>query len=159
MAIPMLLPFAASAIGGISSAISGNREQKKANQLAEKQRQFEEQRWNEGGQFRNAGAQMLNRQIDPAAMTQLFADPGNPYASTTQFQPLWKASEMQAAPQANPQQQQANDLRVVAAGVRNPRIQRMMNDAAQKMTAASAPQDRAQLEAFSQTMVPSGGRR
>lgn len=167
MPIPFAaLPFAASAISSIGSAISGNRAQKEANKLAEQQRQFEEEKWNAGAPFRNAGTQMLNRQVDPAAMTQLFRDEGNPYAANTQFQSLWKASEPQAAgPQVDPQAQRyANDMRVVAAG-QGGRMGQLMNQAADKMLArntqqpSSIPQERAQLDAFRQTMVPNGGRR
>lgn len=88
----MPIPLALIAGGAsLASALLGNRaagKQAKAQQAA---LDFEKEKWGAGQSFRDAGQQLLSRQVNPDAINQIYGDAGNPYSSATPYVNPWTA--------------------------------------------------------------------
>lgn len=87
--IPMLIA------GGLAaySAYQGKKASDKQQQAGDAALAFEKEKWNQGAPFREQGAALLGRRLDPNAITQAFADPGNPYAAGNTYQSPWLEAE------------------------------------------------------------------
>lgn len=94
--IPLLIGAAASAY----SAYKGSQNAKKQQKAQDAALDFEKQKWNDGATFRDAGRAMMGREVDPAVLNQMYADPGNPFAAGNSYQSPWKAQAASAPPPA-----------------------------------------------------------
>lgn len=97
----MPIPLAAAAIGGIASlgsAIFGSKSASKAAKAQQAALDFEKEKWSQGAAFRNAGTEMLGRKLNPDAITNAYADPGNPYAAGNTYQSPWQEQAPSVAP-------------------------------------------------------------
>lgn len=135
-----------------SGLVDGNNAQQQAERAQAQQLQFEKDRWNAGQPFRDAGTAMLNREFDPAALTSLFVDSGNPYAKGNTFQPVFKPAAT-ASPTAapDPREAQLAEMRSSLAYVPNDRARKSISQGIDRLEAQIA-NDRARTQAFSQTM-------
>lgn len=85
--IPMLIA------GGLAaySAYQGKKASDKQQKASDAALQFEKEKWAQGQGFRDQGKALLSRRLDPNAITNAFADPGNPYAQGNTYQSPWMA--------------------------------------------------------------------
>lgn len=155
--MPAVLPLVlagASLAGAAGSAIMGSRNAARAERAQNAQLDFEKQRWAAGQPFRDRGTAMLNREVDPAAITAMFADEGNPYAAgntyRSPFMAMPRASQMgQPAPRtAQP--------RATPGGYREggEAVAPTMAPTVDESMASGMGDERAQMAAFAQMMAP-----
>jgi hypothetical protein len=96
----MPLPLVPLAIGamGLGSAIIGGRNASRAQRAQQNALDFEKQKWAAGQGFRDKANSLLSREVDPEALTETFADPGNPYAAGNTFRPIMRPAQGASAP-------------------------------------------------------------
>lgn len=176
--MPAFLPFLMAA-PAVASAISGSRANARANRAQQQALDFEREKWNAGQPFRARGAAMLGQEVDPAAMSALFTDQGNPYAAGQTFQPLMRASQAGGAgadpsrtarPRATPDGYTRGEFADVdtalGGGMRPPTVGPTMSPMMAPMVAPDMTQGgddmaqrRAALASFAQMAPQLGGRR
>ncbi len=155
--MPAFVPLALAGIqlaSSIGSAISGSRNAKRAEQAQQAALDFEKQRWAAGQPFRDRGTALLNREVDPDAMTAMFADEGNPYAAghtyRSPFMAMPRASQVgQPAPRTAQPRATPGGYREggeVMAPTMAPTVDEGM--------ASGMGDERAQMAAFAQMMAP-----
>ncbi len=96
----MPLPLVPLAIGamGLGSAVLGARGANKAQRAQQQALDFEREKWNAGRAFRDKGTALLNQEVDPEAISSIFADEGNPYSAGMQFRSPMRAAAGSEAP-------------------------------------------------------------
>ena len=82
MPIPLAVIAGGAALG---SALLGKRSADKATKANQDALDFDKQKWEMGAPFRERGTAMLNQEVDPEALSAIFADPGNPYAANNAY--------------------------------------------------------------------------
>jgi hypothetical protein len=88
MPIPLAVIAGGAALG---SALLGKRSADKATKANQDALDFEKQKWEMGAPFRERGTAMLNQEVDPEALSAIFADPGNPYAANNAYRSPMRA--------------------------------------------------------------------
>jgi len=154
----MPLPLVPLAIGamGLGSAVLGARGANKAQRAQQQALDFEREKWNAGRAFRDKGTALLNQEVDPEAISSIFADEGNPYSAGMQFRSPMRAAVGSEAPRtAQPRNPTPNMMMGGDAGASA--VAPPMDDMGGGMGGETDPQleaRRAQLAAMA-SMLPS----
>ena len=85
---------------GLASAWFGAKKQQQASKLEQEALDFQRQQYNDRAPFRQQALSLASRQVNPEAITAMYADSGNPYAQHNAYQSPWQPQ--QAAPVAAP---------------------------------------------------------
>lgn len=154
--IPMLVT------GGLAAynAYQGSKNQKQAQQAQQAALNFEREKWDAGGAFRDQGQQLLGRTLNPQAITDAFADPGNPYAAGNAYQSPWTESATpprSGVPRATEIRRAADDLDMRKSGKGWAMATDLLRQQAAGMEGGGLPDSRARLSAVA-SMMPRGRR-
>ena len=88
--------------GGLSlaSSLFGAKKQQQADQREKEALDFQRQQYNDRAPFRQQALSLASRQVNPEAITAMYADSGNPYAQHNDYQSPWMPQPAAPAPAA-----------------------------------------------------------